>query len=651
MMSSLRSTTFRSCAQRSFQLYVNLVRQSSTESAKEIKIPRRIKRGPTDVLKALAATVTRDTTAPHYKYQDDPFLTPSSNVGKRTFAMAKESGKKAARWVQNQHPELFQHKVSFPFIENYTPITVYDENSAVDENTLKRVIYYAQVSDAIKVYELLEQKGINVSGSTKQSFLEMLCFFNCEDPLPEEFLEERWFHLSTKGREKLRKTWKDNSLAEKIFLSFEQKDSKAYSAIIQGMTRYCQAERAWKLYEECLEKNIILHTETYNSLIRVVHFLKEGFEHRWKLVQELLEEMAKKNIHPNVGTLNAVLEAVSTLPNQRQSKEYALRTLSEFKALNIQPTLASYYFLLITFCKQRGPISNILVEIMDTIQGQEFSVQDPKDTYFFVTAMDVCRNHLQDKDLAYRVDELLHTGNNYILIGDSYKESIYYRHFFVLMCTLESLDVFMDLYRKIVPHIYTPEPAVMEEVIKTIDMNGAMEYVPQIWSDMVVFDHVERENVVTTLLDSMARNKLPEESELISQFGNIAWDIWKRQEEDVEEDRYRQWRWTGQILGDMMTLLLRANQFKESCIILDKLNRSQQNIVGVPRVEVLQLFLDRCIQEKDVKAAIGCVQYSADAGFSDAEQMAQKLINNISLDEGILARLSNIIGKNLSKID
>jgi len=72
-----------------------------------------------------------------------------------------------------------------------------------------------------------------------------------------------------------------------------------------------------------------------------------------------------------------------------------------------------------------GPISSILVDIMDAIEGQTFDIKDPKDTFFFVTAMDICRNHLQDIDLAHRVNKLLHTGNNYDLIGDSFKESIY----------------------------------------------------------------------------------------------------------------------------------------------------------------------------------------------------------------------------------
>lgn len=62
---------------------------------------------------------------------------------------------------------------------------------------------------------------------------------------------------------------------------------------------------------------------------------------------------------------------------------------------------------------------------MDQLENKSISIQHPQDTYFFITAMDVCRNHLQDHELAKRVDQLLHLHNNYDLIGDSYKESIY----------------------------------------------------------------------------------------------------------------------------------------------------------------------------------------------------------------------------------
>jgi len=40
-----------------------------------------------------------------------------SNVGKRTFAMAQEAGRKAAKWIVNENRSLFKHKNAEPFIE------------------------------------------------------------------------------------------------------------------------------------------------------------------------------------------------------------------------------------------------------------------------------------------------------------------------------------------------------------------------------------------------------------------------------------------------------------------------------------------------------------------------------------------------------
>lgn len=62
---------------------------------------------------------------------------------------------------------------------------------------------------------------------------------------------------------------------------------------------------------------------------------------------------------------------------------------------------------------------------MAQIENKYHEIRDLSDTNFFVSAMDVCRNHLNDVKLAKRIDNLLHFGNNYDLIGDSYKESIY----------------------------------------------------------------------------------------------------------------------------------------------------------------------------------------------------------------------------------
>jgi len=69
------------------------------------------------VSQALASTVGKDYTAAHYRYHDDPYLIPVSNLAKRSFALSKESGRKAAKWIRQQHADLFNHRVAEPPIE------------------------------------------------------------------------------------------------------------------------------------------------------------------------------------------------------------------------------------------------------------------------------------------------------------------------------------------------------------------------------------------------------------------------------------------------------------------------------------------------------------------------------------------------------
>lgn len=91
------------------------------------------------------------------------------------------------------------------------PKTVYNEDSNIEENTLLKVIENGRVGDAVIIHDLLIKKEIPISESTKQALLELVCFTNEEDGIPEELIEERWFGHS--GRTKnsdfsIVKTWK-----------------------------------------------------------------------------------------------------------------------------------------------------------------------------------------------------------------------------------------------------------------------------------------------------------------------------------------------------------------------------------------------------------------------------------------------------------
>lgn len=103
------------------------------------------------------------------------------------------------------------------------------------------------------------------------------------------------------------------------------------------------------------------------------------------------------------------------------------------------------------------------------------------------------------------------------------------RHYFILLVTYLPLEEFMaEVYEKLVPNIYVPEPGVMAEVLKQVDLNGAVEYVPKLWSDMTIFDHTGRENLVEAILNIMVNNGSDTDSNLKERFSFIAWDIYTK---------------------------------------------------------------------------------------------------------------------------
>ena len=59
----------------------------------------------------------RDKSGPHYRFHDDPYLTPVDNINKRNYALSKESGRKAAKWIRDTNPDLFVSTADDPMIE------------------------------------------------------------------------------------------------------------------------------------------------------------------------------------------------------------------------------------------------------------------------------------------------------------------------------------------------------------------------------------------------------------------------------------------------------------------------------------------------------------------------------------------------------
>ena len=97
-------------------------------------------------------------------------------------------------------------------------------------------------------------------------------------------------------------------------------------------------------------------------MIQITPFLRDNNEDKKALVVSLLTSMNKNEVLPNIGTLNACLKACTSLNSQDFAQEFALSIIAEFKAINIEPSLGSYYYMLNIFCQKGTEIMNLYLQ-------------------------------------------------------------------------------------------------------------------------------------------------------------------------------------------------------------------------------------------------------------------------------------------------
>ncbi|XP_035228130.1 protein PTCD3 homolog, mitochondrial-like, partial [Stegodyphus dumicola] len=465
---------------KSTKLYSNTAAVKSTSGQNEIIVPYKIKRGPTDLLKALASTISKDYTAPQYKYEDDPYFIPISNVTKRSFALSKESGKKAARYFLENYSDVFKCNKSDPHIKAFDPPVIYMEDDAVTVETLKDCIKDFDVKNCITVYQNLKKKEICVSQEIKQDLLELLCFYNDIPPPSDDYYEERFY---ARPNEKQSEKWNAKGMAEMLFQEME-KDGKAYSAIIAGASKFRNAVRAETLYEEMRSKELKGTVEAYNGLLTVVPLLQEGGDTRWEYAMHILSHMSSDGVKPNLHTMNALLATLSRSTRWNKCRAAALKVLAEMKNLKIDLSLGTYHYILMIFYGDEPKIPDVIYEVMNQVRGQEFTIRHPNDVNFFATAMEMCWKAVCDKELAYQLHNLLEYKNNCKLLGNALSEAQYFKCFFRLLSETEDMDKVMEVYEKYVPNTYTPEPSVTFSLLQAIHFSGAYKYLPRLASGM-----------------------------------------------------------------------------------------------------------------------------------------------------------------------
>ncbi|KAM0730873.1 Small ribosomal subunit protein mS39 [Formica fusca] len=624
---------------------------TSSSSSSDIYIPNRIERGPTDILKALESTISRDYTAPHYKFHDDPYLTPLSKAQIRNFALSKESGKKAAMWVRDEHRDLFQHKVADPEIKAFVPPPIYTEESKVTEETLLYEISNGHVSNSILIYNLLQGE---LTVPTKQALLELLCFYNHSEATNTELLESHWFQLSEK---RIKNTWISHPEIDILFKFLKEQEptiaAAAYNAMICGFAKYFNADKVWYMYMECQENNIPLSINAYNGIISMVPMLREGEDKARALIADIYKAMATNGITPNIHTFNAVLNTAFTFRNKRVVLDLTRNVFADIANFKLKPSLTTYYYALRILSKFGDAAYKTFTKILKSLKEETLAIQDVRDLNFFVAAMEMASKQFCERQVGEMVNELLLSGENYKFIGDSYKENLYYRAYIELILATEEFETFFKIYSKLVPHVTIPEPAVMKAILEAVQLypaETATQYIPKLWSHMVTFGHLDREGLLENILHLMSVHCKPvPDSPLNAQFAEIALTIWDHIQVQNTK-RIQHITMSNTIVGNIIILLLRGDNFDKAMEVLSLLIESPHLIIGTIMADYVREIFELCLAQAHVPAIFNLLEYVISNDLEGSAEMARKLQETVPLTPVQKNILISLVGNDILEL-
>lgn len=298
--------------------------------------------------RTIASTLKKDTTAPDYPFHDDPYLIPYNSMDKRIFLLSKLGGKEAARFVLNQHPDLFQDNLieMQPKIKAFMPkLIITEKNATID--LLKTLVHGCNVTDAMTTFKFLKERNVEIGHDLKQDYLEMLCFHNSgeEEEMPDNYNEFKGWNPDVEPK------WNRGGEAEHLASLLIQEHGiqspgadKARLALLLGRSKFADHKGVLQVFEEVKVNGGQLNTEAFNSII-TAKASKEMCE--WKEIRQILETMHSQGIQPDRLTLHAVLFALGQSQKKSDQFKTILSVLAEFKRIGIEPSLGAYRELIL----------------------------------------------------------------------------------------------------------------------------------------------------------------------------------------------------------------------------------------------------------------------------------------------------------------
>jgi len=419
-------------------------------------IPKCIKRSKTAMLKALSATVGVDKTAPHFAYIDDPTTIPTTVKDKRTYFLAKEFGRRAARQLAQDWPTLFMFDRDKPRLEAFRPekLPMLADSEEVTEDSLCQLIAAKSVSGALKVFERLRAKEAEVSMDTIQDLFMLAAYFNAQDPPPSE--NEEWPGLRNFYPDPVPDISKTAELVSLLY-SMVEKNAENQSTMICWLCKYgdkASKARSLELFNEAKANNWILEEDAFISMIHQANTTDE--------INALLKHMADANLKPSIRTFNSAITSVNKFPDFDQKWNAVQVYLSEASRIGLEPNLTTYYMVLsILRPGYNEPVPerlllavNCLSEALTKLESQKIiECQQFTDQQFFNVGMAIAAM-ARNPNLMDRLEGLYRAKKNQVKMTAFVTESNFYSTYLNRkIAMLRDINEVGELYMSLVPRV------------------------------------------------------------------------------------------------------------------------------------------------------------------------------------------------------
>jgi len=646
---------------------------------KPIKLPRKIQRDPTSVLKSMASVVGKDPTAPAYQYHDDPYLIPYNFASKSQFLLAKDSGRKAARYILDRHPELFEKNLieMQPVVKRFMPRVLLSKKNASLE-LLENYITSFNVVQAMETYQFLEEKGKTeaMDISLKQKLLELVCYHNEAEEYDEESFRELWgtYDHSQSSQESQGFVDKLSNEIQNCDGSSAEDKWRARVAVLCGHAKHGANIHASHKYvtdtyqqlkdggEVCLDLNVFNHVIL--SFANSTSVYEEKIDEAEAKVKEILTDMKDRGVRPDVQTLCNYLKMIASFKANTKGQArpthllgMASAVMSEFRnVLGVEPSLGCYHYY------AKSGTFNEVYEYVDAIHaleksGKKLEVVIPEDFLFFKSAMFALqRSNRRDigMDAVYRLHKLAMT--NEAVLGDLSSVQDYYNDMLRKMIQLERLDVAMDFYNRSVPHTCCPHISAYTKIFQAMELEGGWKHMPRVWTDLVssqfsqgsgndykikTFQEVLEAMTSSDLMDFHSRSS-EEDHKTFQNFVSVAtemtglflkWTDTTRRNSNIDISSTHTIQFLNLCLKVVSAKVLRydevvAADFQSQCHLMEVAVSNDMNLCGTVEEETLWACLDNCLEERSSEEAMKIVRYAAGNNTSNSMDLATALVNS-----------------------